>query len=110
MTTAKRSAVRNIRRAIARVLAEINDPELGADIVSLGLIYGIEKHDSVWRIRLTMTTPGCPLIGYFQEQIHGRLSQKLGLTTIDIQVIFDPPWRPAMMEPELRAAYQIGEV
>jgi metal-sulfur cluster biosynthetic enzyme len=95
-------------------LATVMDPELHIDIVSLGLLYGVEVRDiqtptgtKTWvHILLTLTTPGCPLAGVFDTMIKDAL---VGLPEVDIakdvtvELTFDPPWVPDMMTEEARA-------
>lgn len=95
-------------------LATVIDPELHIDIVSMGLVYGIDIKDiqtdtgtRPWiHVLLTLTTPGCPLAGMFDTMIKDALD---GLPQIDVQkditveLTFDPPWVPDMMTEEARA-------
>lgn len=95
-------------------LATVMDPELGIDIVSLGLIYDVSMtpmqlsdgvRDKV-HILLTLTTPGCPLAGVFDPMIRDSLR---GIPNLDvdedvfIELTFDPPWVVDMMSEEARA-------
>lgn len=90
------------------------DPELQVDIVSLGLIYdvtvspvqteqGVQPHV---HILMTLTTPGCPLAGVFDQLVKESL---IGLADIEIdrnvtvELTFDPPWLPEMMTEEVKA-------
>lgn len=100
--------------AIYDALSTVIDPELGIDIVSLGLIYevtiypvqtdaGAEQHV---HIIMTLTTPGCPLAGVFDGMLRDSLKSIQGLDTrrqVQIELTFDPPWVPDMMSEEARA-------
>ncbi len=100
--------------AIYDSLRTVIDPELGIDIVSLGLIYdvtiypvetsaGTEQHV---HIIMTLTTPGCPLAGVFDGMLRDSLQNISGLDTkrhVQIELTFDPPWIPDMMTEEARA-------
>ena len=90
------------------------DPELGVDIVSLGLIYDVkvapiqtsQGEESFVHILLTLTTPGCPLAGMFDTLIKDALSEIPELNVsknVEIEITFDPPWVPDMMSPEAKA-------
>ncbi len=95
-------------------LSTVMDPELGIDLVSLGLIYDVsvsKKQTEVGtrqrvHILMTLTTPGCPLAGVFDKLVKDSL---FGLEEIDpdedvtIELTFDPPWIPDMMTEEARA-------
>ena len=91
-------------------LDNVIDPELGISIVKLGLIYKIsltEKDNKQYlHILMTLTTPGCPLAGVFDAMVRDSL---YGLPDLDIdqnvriELTFDPPWVPDMMDPEAKA-------
>lgn len=83
--------------AIYDSLATCFDPELGMDIVSLGLIYGVAVHAKSVDILMTLTTPGCPLIPYFQQEIEAKVKKASGKDEVVITVTFDPPWTPGKM-------------
>jgi metal-sulfur cluster biosynthetic enzyme len=90
------------------VLAAIKaviDPELGLNIVDLGLIYSMEiAEDGRITITMTLTTPGCPLHASFAQEIERVLWQSIPeLTGVFIELVWDPPWNPMMISPEGRA-------
>ena len=74
-------------------LAEVVDPELGIDIVELGLIYGVEVSPSVVSVRMTLTTSGCPLHDVIVTGVERALHRDGG-PRVDVKVVFDPPWSP----------------
>lgn len=95
-------------------LKKVIDPELNIDIVSLGLVYDVtispkqtpEGEKKHIHVLLTLTTPGCPLSGVFEQKIKETLDAIPGLdayTNVTIELTFDPPWIPDMMTPEARA-------
>ena len=93
-------------------LQTVIDPELHIDIVSLGLIYDvklIKKNDQPFvKITMTLTTPGCPLVGMIQTMIKDSLfifrDQGLDVNQdVDVEITFDPPWTMDMMSQEARA-------
>lgn len=98
-------------------LRTVIDPELGVDIVSLGLIYSVEiapvETPSGTRQRahvvMTLTTPGCPLAPTIEDMIRRALDDIPNLDAyrdLTLEVTFDPPWVPDMMDAETRA--QLG--
>jgi len=88
----------NISEAVIRqALTTCLDPELGLDIVSLGLIYGITIQSNKIIIIMTLTTPGCPLMPYFKEIITTAVQTATGFNDISVEVTFDPPWSPEKM-------------
>jgi len=102
---------------VRQALATVIDPELGVDIVSLGLIYDVEvkeiqkpegKRPLVY-ITMTLTTPGCPLAAVFDQLLKDSLIHLPGLDLdqdVVIEITFDPPWVPDMMSEEAKA--QLG--
>jgi metal-sulfur cluster biosynthetic enzyme len=80
------------------------DPELGLNIVDLGLIYeGEMGENGRITITMTLTTPGCPLHASFAEEIERVLWQSIpGLRGVTVNLVWTPPWNPAMISPEGR--------
>lgn len=82
---------------IQSLLREVIDPEIGINIIDLGLVYNIRVSESVALIQMTMTTPGCPLTGYFDDALHRTLWGAPGIEDVDLRIVWDPPWSPDMM-------------
>ncbi len=84
-------------------LAAVLDPELGFDVVSLGLIRTITARDGEVRIEMTLTSPGCPLSGQLIEEVtdvaHGLLGSAAAVT---VALVWEPPWTPADLALDLR--------
>src|SRR5512134_3803098 len=79
------------------------DPEIGIDIVALGLVYRVEVTDGNAHVDLTMTTPACPLSEYVTETAEATIWQQVpGIRSVDVQLVWEPPWRPDMMSDEAR--------
>src|SRR5690606_21364170 len=96
------------RPAIARDLRRVIDPEVGLNIVDLGLIYDLQVEDGTATVRLTMTTPACPMSSYIKQQVGGVLQRVPGLRRGVVELVWSPPWSPLMIEPEARAALYGG--
>lgn len=80
---------------ITELLREIIDPEVGINIVDLGLLRGVTvTPDHVVRVVTTLTTPACPLGPYITEQIEDLLSQVTTVTGVEVEVVWSPPWDP----------------
>ncbi len=78
--------------AIGRALRSVIDPELGINMVDLGLVYNImQEDDGCVVVEFTATTPGCPLRRYFEQHM-GRALEVLGYTNYDLNVVWDPRW------------------
>ncbi len=95
-------------RWLRDLLREVIDPEIGVNIVDLGLVYDVRlPADGVVAVRMTLTTPGCPLGGYLDDAIHAVLWGAPGVTEVDVQIVWDPPWDPDQMMTD-RAKRQLG--
>ncbi len=94
---------------VKEILKTIKDPELGINIVDLGLVYkitiGDEGEEIKVRVVMTLTTPGCPLGGWFVEQIKQALALGLKIEEAEImvEITFDPPWSQECMSDEIKA-------
>jgi metal-sulfur cluster biosynthetic enzyme len=84
--------------SVVELLYDVIDPELGVNIVDLGLLRGVEVgEDGAVRIDMTLTTPGCPLGGYIDDEIRSCLTQLPQVREVSVNVGFEPPWDPTQM-------------
>ncbi|HSM57688.1 MAG TPA: metal-sulfur cluster assembly factor [Candidatus Sulfomarinibacteraceae bacterium] len=85
-------------------LQEVIDPELGINIVDLGLIYELHIDDGHIRLVMTLTTPGCPMHASFKQDIESTLWRTFpDLQGLSIELVWSPPWTPEMISDEGRA-------
>ena len=90
--------VDEIRAALKAVI----DPELGQNVVDLGLIYEIEViDDCVVRVSMTTTTRGCPATGYLKQAVEDVAWVVPGVEFVDVELTYDPPWSPDFIAPEI---------
>jgi metal-sulfur cluster biosynthetic enzyme len=75
-------------------LAGVVDPELGLDIVELGLVYGLEVGEDEIAVTMTLTTAGCPLHDVIVSGVE-RALERPGGPSVDVRVVLDPPWDPS---------------
>lgn len=88
-------------------LRQVYDPEVGLDIISLGLIYRLEIEDDRVKLDMTLTTPGCPVSETLPEMAQQAAAEALGpvdADRLDFQVVWDPPWCPDRIDPESLSA------
>lgn len=76
------------------------DPELGLNIVDLGLVYSVTIDQSRVNVQMTLTTPGCPLDAYFVRDITSRLKTHKQISDVSVEFTFEPPWTPSKMSDE----------
>lgn len=84
-------------RTVLEVLHGVIDPELGLDIVSLGMVYAVAVVDEHVAIEMTLTTPGCPLHASIESDVRHCLGQVPGVGDISVDLVWDPPWTPDAM-------------
>jgi metal-sulfur cluster biosynthetic enzyme len=95
----------DVRQALRLVI----DPELGYNIVDLGLIYGISVTDGAARILMTTTTRGCPATDYLRSGSHAAASAVEGVVAVEVELTYDPPWVPQMMGIEAKIHFGITD-
>lgn len=86
------------RADILNALRWIIDPEIGVDIVTLGLVYGVTIERGDIRIAMTMTTRGCPLHATITEAVNDAIRWLDGVGAVTVEVVWEPPWHPAMID------------
>ena len=93
---------------IREALRHVVDPEIGVNIVDLGLVYRIEVEETRVRIAMTMTSPACPLVDYLTDLVTSAIRERVpDVVDVDINLEWEPPWDPDMMSDEARR--QLGE-
>lgn len=90
--------------AVLAALAEVLDPELGIGILDLGLVYTVQISGDAVAVEMTLTTPGCPLHGSIADAVEARLTLLDGVGSVDVSVVWDPPWSPEAMSERARRA------
>lgn len=89
---------------VLEALHEVIDPELGLDVVELGLVYGVDIEEGRVQVRLTMTTPACPLGEQIVLDAHERVAACEGVVEARVDLVWDPPWSPSRMSPSAKEA------
>lgn len=80
-------------------LRQVFDPEIGMNIVDLGLIYSFDIAGDTVRVTMTATTPGCPLQDTLTTGVQMALLNLEGVNDVHVEMVWDPPWTPAMINP-----------
>jgi FeS assembly SUF system protein len=87
-----------LRSRVIEALRACYDPEIPVNIYELGLIYDVEVDLSgVVRIRMTLTSPGCPVAGTLPLEVEAKVRDVEGVTGASVEVVWDPVWNPEMM-------------
>jgi FeS assembly SUF system protein len=91
-----------------KIVAELKtvfDPEIPVDIFELGLIYKIDVDDDLKvTIDMTLTAPGCPVAGEMPGWVQNAVGAVEGVSDVEVEMTFDPPWTPDRMSEEAQVA------
>jgi len=88
--------------AIYEVLKQVHDPEIGVNIVDMGLIYGLEIDEGKIDVIMTLTSPACPAGPQILTQVEARVKELEGVEDVDIKVVWSPPWNPEMLSEDAK--------
>jgi metal-sulfur cluster biosynthetic enzyme len=88
--------------AMREALKAVLDPEIGLNIVDLGLVYGVEAVDGKALVTMTLTTMGCPLTELLHQQCTLVLSRLPNIDDVEVEFTFTPPWSTDMMSDEAK--------
>ncbi|MGH3071256.1 MAG: metal-sulfur cluster assembly factor [Gaiellaceae bacterium] len=96
------------REEIVNALHGVEDPELGMDIVELGLFYDVEIEGPKVKVIHTLTSMGCPAGPMIQEDIHNATAEVEGVEEVEVELTFDPPWTPDKMSDDAKFILGFG--
>ena len=85
------------QEAVYEILKQVYDPEVGINIVDMGLIYGVEIEGKKIGLIMTLTSPACPAGPHILNEVDGKLKEMEGIEDVDISVVWTPPWSPDML-------------
>src|SRR5450759_1155724 len=90
---------------VREALSTVVGPEAGMNVVDLGLVYGIEITDERIHVRMTMTTPACPMGDMILDSAHEAIHAIAPDITIELELVWEPPWTPALMSESARGFF-----
>ena len=93
---------------VVEALRQVEDPELGMDIVDLGLLYEVEIEGPNVKVTHTLTSMGCPVGPMIQEDIDRVAREVPGVEDVDVELTFDPPWTPDKMSDDAKFILGFG--
>ena len=85
-------------------MRQVIDPEIGCNVVDLGLVYGVAIAGAKVTVQMTLTTPGCPMSESIAQGAQWALLGIDGVEEAEVELVWDPPWHPSMMTETGRAA------
>lgn len=89
--------------AIFGALRHVVDPEIGINVVDLGLVYEVRRQDGHVHVVMTMTTAACPLGESITEEVKTAIRQQVrGVTSVSVALVWEPSWQPSMMSETAR--------
>ena len=97
--------VERITGDLVAALKTVYDPEIPVDIYELGLIYKVDLNDDrKITIDMTLTAPGCPVAGEMPGWVDNAVRAIPGVSDVEVNMVFDPPWNPERMSEEAKVA------
>jgi metal-sulfur cluster biosynthetic enzyme len=96
------------REDVFEALRVVEDPELGMDIVELGLLYDADVEDSKVHVTFTLTSMGCPVGPMIEQQIRETVEGMEGVQEVEAELTWDPPWSPEKMSDDAKFILGFG--
>ena len=96
------------RDEVIEALRQVEDPELGMDIVDLGLLYDVEVEGQRVKVTHSLTSMGCPVGPLIQEDIDRVARELPGVEDVDVELTWDPPWTPDKMSDDAKFILGFG--
>lgn len=88
---------------LQQALRQVIDPELGLNIVELGLVYDIEVEGGDVEVQMTLTSPGCPAGPQIMDDVQRSLKMLAGVKSVNVELVWEPYWTPERIDPKVRA-------
>jgi FeS assembly SUF system protein len=96
---------------VTATLRSIFDPEMPVNIYDLGLIYEVKADDKGFvSLRMTLTAPNCPVAGSLPAEVQSKVKAVPGVTGVNLELVFDPPWNKGMMSEAAKLALGIEDI
>ena len=96
------------REEVFEALRVVEDPELGMDIVELGLLYDVAVHGSKVHVTYSLTSMGCPVGPMIEQQITETVAEMDGVENVESELTWDPPWSPEKMSDDAKFVLGFG--
>ncbi|MCC5942790.1 MAG: metal-sulfur cluster assembly factor [Balneolaceae bacterium] len=90
--------IQNLKTQLIEQLRSVMDPELGVNIMGLGLVYQIQIEGNKVKVQFTTTTPGCPMRRYLQQQVEKAVSSLEEIDNYEVEMVMKPDWTVEMIK------------
>ncbi|MBI2527623.1 MAG: metal-sulfur cluster assembly factor [Candidatus Rokubacteria bacterium] len=94
--------------AVLEALKHVYDPEIPVDVVNLGLVYDVGIEAGVVRIKMTTTSPGCPVGDYLAQEVERIVGKLDAVEQVRVEFVWDPPWSPELMSADAKKSLGWG--
>ena len=92
---------------VVKCIKTVMDPEIPVNLFDLGLIYSIKINENNVVIKMTLTNPNCPVAGQMPENVGKSIQHLIGLKSIEVSLVWDPPWSKNLMSEDAKLALDI---
>jgi len=89
--------------SLRQALRQVIDPELGLNIIELGLVYEIDVDEGDVEVQMTLTSPGCPAGPQIMDDVQRTLRMLDGVKSVNVALVWEPYWTPERIDPRVRA-------
>jgi metal-sulfur cluster biosynthetic enzyme len=87
-----------------KALRAVKDPELGLNIIDIGLVYDVTvSEEGKAHVTMTLTSPGCPAGAEIMDDVRQTITDLEGITEVEVELVWEPYWTPERMDPRVRA-------
>ena len=101
-TDSNGAAAEQLRNQVTDTLSTCRDPEIGLDIMSLGLVYDLALQEGKAHVKMTLTAIGCPWAQDLFDEVKAKVEQVPGIKECTVELVYSPPWSVDMMSDDAR--------
>jgi metal-sulfur cluster biosynthetic enzyme len=88
---------------VRKALRQVKDPEIGLNIMDLGLVYDVEVDEGEVHVKMTLTSPGCPAGAQIMGDVDQTIRMLDGVTGVEVELVWEPFWTPDRIDPKVRS-------
>ena len=96
------------KEEVISVIRSVYDPEIPVNVYDLGLIYKIDIAPETVQVQMTLTSQGCPAAQQIPDTVRKKIQSDLSVPSVQVQIVWDPPWHPSMISEEGKKILQIN--